>query len=104
RQTPNPNGYIVTDGYVVNEASRSIAPFPLSFLPKGSFHGLCGTCAVLNLTWDDFHTKGADGHTRYGRIYGRGHHVLMGAMIAEGRPPAVIPFRAVMYVLNTGQN
>jgi len=89
---------------VTNEATGSLAPFPLSFLPKGSFHGLCGTSAVLNLTHDDFHIKGSDGHTRYARIYARGHHVLLEAMTAEGRPPTIIPFRAVVYVLNTGQN
>jgi glycosyltransferase involved in cell wall biosynthesis len=104
RRRRNPNGYIITDGYVINDATGSVAPFPLSFLPKASFHELCATCAVLNLSPADFNVRGDDNQTRYKRIYGRGHHVLLQAMIDEGRPPETIPFRAAVYVLNTGLN
>lgn len=104
RQTRDPNGCIVTNGYVMNWTTGALAPFPLSFMKPESFHEVCGSCAVLNISRADLHDKGADGKTRYERIYGLGHHLLRDAMIAEGRPAVPFPFPAAIYVLYTGQN
>lgn len=104
RRTNDPNGCIITDGYVMNWSTGALAPFPLSFMKPGSFHAICASCAAMNISRSDLYDKGADGKTRYQRIYGMGHHLMYDAMVAEGRPPAAVPFPAAVYVLFTGQN
>ncbi len=101
RRTADPNGYSVARGYMFDAARGWLAPFP--FGDEG-FDAESHTSAVLALAADELPADDRDTANRFMRLMAKGHPAVRELAAAEGRPLAVIPFRAAVYVRNTGEN
>ncbi len=104
RSTMEPHGYAVWQGYVFDAAANVIAPYPVAASEANAFHHFCGTSLIVRLTPDDVLVKDAAGRTFYERTHCNGHPKVDETMKAAGRPLARIPFPAVVYVRNSGEN
>jgi hypothetical protein len=97
------NGYLIETGYVLNAAKGTLAPVPGAWGGR-PFYEVCGSCAIMNLSraelpGGELFTKG-QGLFRQMKQHGR--YGVEAAAI--GRPLKPIPFPAIVYVLNTGNN
>ena len=97
------NGYLVTHGYALDAQSGEIAPLPN---PHASlpFDQLCGTSAVLNYSRDDLPTELASVSGFFERVVQPGHGTVGARAREAGRPLMDLPFRAAVFVRNTGEN
>jgi hypothetical protein len=102
RKTAHPNGYIVAKGYMLDAARGWLAPFP--FAESERFYLESHTCSVFRLTPEELPTHDADFDCRFGYLMARGHPAFKSRAEAEGRPLLEFPFRAAVYVRNTGEN
>ncbi len=103
RAEADPNGYLVETGYVLDAKTGILAPVPGAW-KNTPFHQVCGSCAIRNLSASELPG---------GELYRRGEGLFAGVTqhkncgveaAAMGRPLRPIPFPAVVYVLNTGNN
>ena len=100
--TRNPNGYSIGRGYMFDAVHGWLAPFP--FTEDARFDWESHTCAVFALTADELPQDDDDQANRFGYLMERGHPAFRKRAAAEGRPFEDIPFRAAVYVRNTGEN
>ena len=100
--TRDPNGYSVAQGYMFDAARGWLAPFP--FTANTRFDWESHTCTVFALAADDLPRDDADEASRFSYLMAEGHPAFRARSAAEGRPLADIPFRAAVYVRNTGEN
>ena len=95
---PHPNGYFVQNGYEYNLRCNRVRRCPW-------FYRLCGSCTILNLRPEDLPvTAMEEAESRLRRIGLHVHAAWPDVLAAEGTPLMPLPFRAVMYVTNTGEN
>jgi Putative rhamnosyl transferase len=103
REEADANGYLIEAGYVLDANAGTLAPVPGAWGGK-PLHQVCGSCAILNLSCPElpggelFHRK----EGLFARMKQHGRYGVDAAAI--GRPLKPIPFPAVVYVLNTGNN
>jgi glycosyltransferase involved in cell wall biosynthesis len=101
RKTRDPNGYLIRSGYVYDNQSKLFFLHPNEIL-TGPFDGLCGSSAMVTLETGE---AGADSRSRWlEQILGKGHHEARAAFNREKRPAHEIPFPAVVYRINHGDN
>jgi hypothetical protein len=104
RADRHPHGYIVRHGLIYDATQNVLAPYPMKNFASEDFHLFCGTSAIERLTQEDILGSG-DGQTPlYERVHSMGHHHVFDRMAAEDRPMAELPFPAVAYARNTGDN
>ena len=108
RRDRHPVGYMVRAGYVLDDATGRIGLLPDRRRVQ-QFWSNCGTCAVLNFTADDLPQMMSDrvDYEREGRPYERmlvGHRLWETALMLRGLYPATLPFRGVIYRMNSGDN
>ena len=100
----HPHGYVARHGLIYDATQNALAPYPMQGFPSGDFDRFCGTSIIERLTEQDILGAG-DGHPSfYGRVHAMGHHHVYDRTAAEGRPLVELPFPAVAYVRNTGDN
>ena len=101
----NPNGYIIEKGYAYDWGNGSIAPIPGAW--SKSFDSVCGSCSVIKYGVDDLPLpRGAEAEegTRHLAMHLKQHSQWKHVMSDLGRPLAVVPFPAAVYVLNHSNN
>ena len=98
RTTRNPNGYVAERGFGLNKETGSLAVVPY-WEGGGDFSQICGTSFILLLSPDDVLTGSP---SRYSRLLRSWHVGIRAELDAEHRPPEVLPFPAVCYVVATG--
>jgi hypothetical protein len=104
RANPDPNGYLVDQGYALDAATNMIAPLPDQRYHKGPFHLICGSSAIVRLTPGDLIRRAGGATSRFQRLFAAGHMSVAREATAEGRPLRPLPFQAAVYVLNHGLN
>ena len=102
RANPDPNGYVMQSGYVLDASTNRIAPLLDAGGRFGPLNKECGTSAIINLAPGD--VLGGFPQARYNRLRERGHYMQAEAAVAERRPLMPIPFRAVVYTVSHGGN
>jgi hypothetical protein len=106
RQEGDANGYLIEAGYAFDEKANNLAPIPGT---PGTWQGrplhqVCGSCAILNLSPSEL-PGGKLFRRNEGLFLRMKQHGRYGVdATAIGRPLKPIPFPAVVYVLNTGNN
>jgi hypothetical protein len=102
----NPNGFIVRRGYIFDQLHRIVAEVPHPEIFKWPFDKGCGSCAIIRLAASDL--KAEDNNFENSRlsryIIKANHTELYENSIRDGRPLSPLPFLAVTYVVNTGEN
>jgi len=100
------NGYLIEAGYALDEKANNLAPIPGA---PGTWQGrplhqVCGSCAILNLSVSEL--PGGELFRRNEGLFRRMKQHGRYGVDAEaiGRPLKPIPFPAIVYVLNTGNN
>jgi glycosyltransferase involved in cell wall biosynthesis len=101
-ETAHPNGYSVARGYMFDAARGWLAPFP--FADHERFDEESHTSAVLTVMADELPSDDGDTLNRFRNLMSDGHPAIRQHAEAENRPLLDIPFRAVVYVRNTGEN
>jgi hypothetical protein len=103
RDRADANGYLVDSGYVLNACTGTLAPVPGAWGDR-PFHQVCGSCAILKLSRSEL--PGGELFRRHEGLFCqmRQHGRYGVDATAIGRPLNPIPFPAVVYVLNTGNN
>jgi hypothetical protein len=104
RKDRHPNGYLVARGYMFDASRGVLSPFPFVDNDRDRFDQECGTSAIIPFAPDELPSSVADSSCRYLRLMAKGHPGVIGLARAEGRPMVDLPFRAVVYVRNTGEN
>jgi glycosyltransferase involved in cell wall biosynthesis len=104
RANPHPNGYAAGDGYIYNAAENVLGPYPLPPVATGPFHEFCGSSLIVRLRPDEVYASESRGPSLFERTQRAGHHVVFDRMRDEGRPLGLLPFPAVAYTRNTGDN
>ena len=108
RRDLNPVGYMVRGGYVLDDATGRIG-----LLPDGKraqpFSSNCGTCAILRFSPDELPRMKPDriDYMRDSRFYEKvlvGHRKWETALMLHDRFPGTLPFRGVIYRMNSGDN
>jgi hypothetical protein len=102
RETAHPHGYSVARGYMLDAMRGWLAPFP--FADHERFDWESHTCAIFRITEDELPADDTDNDNRFGHLMREGHPGFKPRAAAEGRPLLDIPFRAAVYVRNTGEN
>lgn len=106
REDGHANGYLIEAGYVFDEMANNLAPIPgaPNTWQSRPLHQVCGSCAILNLSRSEL--PGGELYRRNEGLFLRmKQHGRYGAdAVAIGRPLKPIPFSALVYVLNTGNN
>jgi hypothetical protein len=106
RENGDANGYLIESGFVLDEKANKLARIPGApgtWLGR-PLHQVCGSCAIMHLSRSELPGgelfRQSEGLFRRLREHGR-----YGADAeAIGRPLQPIPFPALVYVLNTGNN
>lgn len=100
------NGYLIETGYVLDEKANNLALIPGTpgtWLSR-PLHQVCGSCAILHLSRSEL--PGGELFRRNEGLYlqmkQHGRYGVDAAAI--GRPLHTVPFSALVYVLNTGNN
>lgn len=106
REEADANGYLIEAGYALNAEAGTLAPVPgpsETWLDR-PLHHMCGSCAILNLSCSDL--PGGELFRRNESIFVRlkKHRLYSEEAAALGRPLKPVPFPALVYVLNTGNN
>ncbi len=106
RKEADGNGYLIDTGYVLDAKAGILAPIPGA--PGGwldrPLNRECGSCAILNLSCSEL-PGGELFRRNEGLFLQMKLHAQYGAEAAAiGRPLKPIPFPALVYVLNTGNN
>jgi hypothetical protein len=105
RSARDPNGYVIEQGYVLDEASSRVAPVGKVWA-NTAYDVVCGSCLAVHATPDEL--PGGDAFEReeglYQLIRRQRHAMVKEAAAEQGRPLAPVPFAAGVYVLNTGNN
>lgn len=104
RADRNPNGYVVDRGYLFDAARGYLSPFPFNDDGPWRFDHECGTCNAVYFTPEELPDADGRAPPRFAAMMADGHPGRRIAAKAEGRPLAEFPFRAVVYVKNTGEN
>lgn len=107
RHNRHPVGYMVRAGYLYDQAADRLGLFPGKQRVQ-QFWESCGTCAILRFAADELPVPAAGG-TDYQpaeRFYERlvGHRLWETALMLADRWPASLPFRGVIYRMNSGGN
>ncbi len=102
RKTAHPHGHLVSHGYMFDATRGWLAPFP--FAETERFDLESHTCAVFNLAPDELPASDDDRDNRFTYLMHQGHPAFKARAEREGRPLLDIPFRAAVYVRNTGEN
>jgi hypothetical protein len=96
RRHPDPHGYIVDAGYEYDCATGLVRMAP-------RFDRLCGSCAVFNYALTDLpETPHSTAPCRFTSFSNHSH--WRDIANTQGRPLAPLPFRAVVFVRNNGEN
>ena len=103
RANPHPNGYVLRSGYGLDARLNIAAPIYDVGKPAGPLDKACGTSSIINLAPQDVLSVGTE-PSRYTRLRREGHYMALEYAVEEGRPLAVVPFRAVVYTLFHGSN
>jgi hypothetical protein len=103
---PNPVGYIVRKGFILDQQTGAMAPLPSPNVSERPFDQHCNSSAILRLEEGDFSSKDDEyGGCRFARHAASPNHMALWRLsIKEDRPVTPLPFRAVTYVVNTGDN
>jgi hypothetical protein len=99
REEADANGYLIEAGYVFDAKAGTLAPVPGAWQDT-PFYEVCGSCGILNLSCSEL--PGGELFRRNEGLFVRVPYGVGAAAI--GRPLKSIPFAAVVYVLNTGNN
>ncbi len=92
------HGYVVNRGYELDHRSQTVRVAP-------SFDRLCGSCCILRWDVEDLpETPFAPARVRLRNYLDAGHARWAALAASEGRPLKAVPFPAVVYVTNTGEN
>jgi hypothetical protein len=95
------SGYLIESGYMLDVASRRFADLHRRRFPRwkpGAFNNHCGSCAAVRA---DFR----DGDAFLEPLYARGfHRIQQNALAAYGIKIRTVPFHAVLYLVNHGEN
>lgn len=106
REEGDTNGYLIEAGYVLDANAGTLAAIPggPGTWQARPLHQVCGSCAILNLSCSEL--PGGELFRRSEGLFLRmNQHRRYGVDAAAiGRPLKPIPFPAVVYVLNTGNN
>lgn len=102
RETAHPNGYVIGDGYMFNAVQGWLAPFPFGEVEH--FDSESHTSAVLTIAPDELPAHDNDYVNRFWSLISWGHPATRPRAAEEGRPLLEVPFRAAVYVRNTGEN
>jgi GT2 family glycosyltransferase len=102
RKTAHPNGYIIGRGYMFDAVRGWLAPFPFGNIK--TFDEESHTSAVLAITPDELPARDDDHLNRFWSLISWGHPNTRPRAEMEGRPLLEVPFRAAVYVRNTGEN
>ncbi|PTQ68559.1 glycosyltransferase family A protein [Celeribacter persicus] len=98
-QDNNGRGYLVGQGYMMDAQTRRLAPLGRAIGGKTEFWEHCGSCAFFAVDW---------GKQRFPvfflRLMGKGHKNYADRARRLGYPLAAIPFPAMLYVVNHGDN
>jgi Putative rhamnosyl transferase len=106
REEADTHGYLIETGYAFDAKADTLAPIPG---PPGTWQSrpldqVCGSCAILNLSCSEL--PGGELFRRneglFARVKQHGRYGVEAAAI--GRPLKPVPFPALVYVLNTGNN
>jgi hypothetical protein len=96
------HGCIITTGYICDAETNLIAPMP--GVLSVDFDRICGSMSVLYYEPQDFPT-GRSGDVRYSHFTKSGNHgYLRGKREEIGRPLAIVPYPAAIYVINSQEN
>jgi hypothetical protein len=101
----NPNGYIIEKGYAYDWGNGFMAPIPGAW--SKTFDSVCGSCSVINFGVEDLprpRSAETDEGPPYLAAHLKQHSQWKHVMSDLGRPLAVIPFPAAVYVLNHSNN
>jgi len=105
RRDRHPVGYMVRAGYILDSLANKVGDFPDSTMPAQLWNH-CGTCAIFRFDVSELPTF-LDGDVVSTKSFFqklRGHRRWESKMMAAGRFPATLPFRGVLYRMNTGDN
>lgn len=101
----NPNGYIIERGYAYDWGNGCIAPIPGAW--SKTFDSVCGSCSVIKYGVDDLppaRSAETEEGARHLATQLKQHSQWKHVMSDLGRPLAVVPFPAAVYVLNHSNN
>jgi hypothetical protein len=101
----NPNGYIIEKGYAYDWGNGCIAPIPGAW--SKTFDSVCGSCSVIKFGLQDLPLpRGAEADEGSPNLATqlKQHSQWKHVMSDLGRPLAVVPFPAAVYVLNHSNN
>lgn len=105
RRDRHPVGYMVRAGYVYDTRAGLVGEFPSASDPAQLWQH-CGTCAIFYFDQSEL-PEYKDGNVTSTKSFFqrlKGHRRWESKMMAAGRFPATLPFRGVLYRLNTGDN
>jgi hypothetical protein len=92
----HPHGYLLKRGYEMDMQKKTLRRVK-------NFDQICGSCAVVRFDVDDLPSTLNDNQNVYFNQFG--NHKLWHRVATEhNRPLAEIPFEAMIYVRNTGEN
>jgi GT2 family glycosyltransferase len=103
RYNNHPHGYVVGQGYALDAVTGLVAPYPFPSAPI-SFDQVCGTSAIVRFEPDDLPGQGTSRSGLYEKAMIPGHRHVRAEMLRCGRPLLEMPFPAVTFVRNTGEN
>jgi hypothetical protein len=96
------HGCVITKGYVCDAASNAIAPVPGMITVE--FDRICGSMAVVRYGQSDYPSP-ERGNIRFSNFARAADHAyLRGSREEIGKPLAVVPFAAAVYMVNTDEN
>ena len=104
RSINDANGYIIDRGYLLDSRSDQLYPIPNATFPNPKFDELCGSSVIVSFLDEagaEAKSKNMDFVTKVWRL---GHDLARSLFLAEGRPPQVLDFPAVIYRANHGRN
>jgi glycosyltransferase involved in cell wall biosynthesis len=102
RDNPDPNGYVIDSGYLLDATTMKVAPLYGPTARYGRLNKSCGSSSIIKLQPQDL--QSTDGPSRYARLRAEGHFMVEEAAMSEGRPLMRVPFRAVVYTKYHGAN
>ncbi len=99
RANPDPNGYIIDRGYILDARRMAVTHVPDPRYHTAPYHKTCGSCTIFNMAPGDVAPDG-----RFFRLNSHGHFMNFEEAIAEGRPLRLLPFDGGVYTFNHGIN
>lgn len=107
RENPHSAGYMIRAGYIYDTAANLLGLFPHA-TRVNQLWAHCGTCAIFRFSPEDLPKLDQNrldivrGKSVFQRL--KGHRRWESQMMALGRFMGTLPFRGVIYRMNTGNN